>query len=165
MTWNSICVREACIDDVPVILWLIRELADFEHLLSSIETDEARLREHGFGNQPRFKILVAEDDGQVIGFLSYMIRYSIWGGAEFITLDDLFISSAVRGRGAGRALMKRLAEIAVSQNMAVRWELLPDNAPAKAFYTAIGAKISDKLIARWSVDAANVFLSEGKVSA
>ncbi|MFC4175418.1 GNAT family N-acetyltransferase [Microvirga sp. GCM10011540] len=83
-----------------------------------------------------------------------MIRYSIWGGGEFINLDDLYVRERARGLGAGRALMRRMAEIAAAQEMTVRWELLVDNMPAKRFYTMLGATISEKLIARWSVDAA-----------
>ncbi|MGO4573428.1 GNAT family N-acetyltransferase [Microvirga sp. 2TAF3] len=154
---NGVRVREAGIDDAPTILALIKELAAFENLSPFVETDEARLREHGFGDAPRFHVLLAEADGEAIGFLSYMIRYSIWGGGAFINLDDLFVSERARGRGTGRALMRRLAEIAVEKRMVVRWELLVDNGPAKAFYEAIGATISEKLIARWSVDAARAF--------
>ena len=155
---NSIVsVREARIEDVPVILELIRELAAFENLSHAVEADETTVREHGFGSEPRFKVLLAEADGEAIGFLSYMIRYSIWGGAEFINLDDLFVSERARGCGVGRMLMRRLAEIASAKTMMVRWELLPDNAPAKAFYESLGATVSDKLIARWSVEAARSF--------
>jgi GNAT superfamily N-acetyltransferase len=139
-------------------LALIKELAAFENLSSFVETDEARLLEHGFGSEPRFKVLLAEVDGEAVGFLSYMVRYSIWGGSEFINLDDLFVSEVARGRGVGRALMYRLAEVAVAQGLVVRWEVMTGNEPAKAFYGAIGARMNDKLIARWSVDAARAFI-------
>ncbi|MCB5175360.1 GNAT family N-acetyltransferase [Microvirga lenta] len=151
---RSIVVRDAEAGDVPVILDLIKELAAFENLSEAIRIDEARLREHGFGPAPRFRVLLAEDAEGAVGYLSYMIRYSIWGGGEFINLDDLYVRERARGLGAGRALMRRMAEIAAAQEMAVRWELLVDNMPAKRFYTMLGATISEKLIARWSVDAA-----------
>ncbi|WP_230533415.1 GNAT family N-acetyltransferase [Microvirga roseola] len=150
-------MREASIEDVPAILALIKELAAFENLSYAIQTDEARLREHGFGPEPRFRVLLAESNGKVLGFLSYMIRYSIWSGSDFLNLDDLFVSEAARGRGIGRALMHRLSEIAAGQGLMVRWELLVDNEPAKAFYKAIGATLSEKLIARWSVEAARSY--------
>ncbi len=155
---GGVYIREARMDDVPKILALIKELAAFENLSPYVETNEARLLEHGFGREPRFKVLLAEVNSEAVGFLSYMIRYSIWGGSEFINLDDLYVSEAARGRGAGRALMHRLAEVAVGQGMVVRWEVMTDNEPAKAFYAAIGAGISDKLIARWSPDAARAFI-------
>ena len=150
---SPVSVREAAIEDVPAILGLIRELAAFENLSDAVQADEATLREHGFGPDPRFKVLLAEADGVAIGFLSYMIRYSIWGGSEFINLDDLFVSERARGSGVGRLLMRRMAEIALEKAMPVRWELLPGNARAKTFYEALGAKISEKLIARWETDA------------
>lgn len=150
----SLIVRDAKPDDVPVLLELIQELAEFENLSHAISTDEMRLREHGFGSNPRFKVLLAEDASGVVGYLSYMVRYSIWGGGEFINLDDLYVRERARGQGAGQALMRRLAEIAVTQGMTVRWELLVDNLPARKFYTMLGAIISEKLIARWSVEAA-----------
>jgi len=160
---GQVYVREAGVHDVPRVLALINELAAFENLSPFVETDEVRLLEHGFGSHPQFKVLLAEVDGETVGFLSYMVRYSIWGGSEFINLDDLFVSEAARGRGVGRALMCRLAEIAVAQGMVVRWEVMTDNEPAKAFYTAIGAKLNEKMIARWPVDAARAFIeaSEG----
>jgi len=151
---SSVSVREARIEDVPAILGLIRELAAFENLSHAVQADEATLRAHGFGPEPRFHVLIAEAGGEVVGFLSYMIRYSIWGGGDFINLDDLFVSERARGGGVGRLLMRRMAEIAVARDMAVRWELLPDNARAKAFYEALGATVSDKLIARWTIQAA-----------
>ena len=151
---SPVTVREARIEDVPAILRLMKELAAFENLSHAVTADEARLREHGFGAEPRFKVLLAEAGGEAVGFLSYMVRYSIWGGSEFINLDDLFVSEQARGRGVGRMLMRRMAEIAVAREMLVRWELLPDNAPARTFYEALGATVSEKLIARWPVDAA-----------
>jgi GNAT superfamily N-acetyltransferase len=157
---SSVAVREARIEDVPAILKLIKELAAFENLSHTVTADEASLREHGFGAEPRFKVLLAEADGEAVGFLSYMIRYSIWGGSEFINLDDLFVSERVRGRGVGRMLMRRMAEIASARTMVVRWELLPDNAPAKAFYEALGATVFGKLIARWPVEATRSVCAE-----
>lgn len=154
---STMSVREARIEDVPAILGLMKELAAFENLSHAIQADEATLREHGFGAEPRFKVIVAEAEGEVIGFLSYMIRYSIWGGSEFINLDDLFVSERARGRGVGRLLMRRMAETASAQGMVVRWELMPDNLPAKAFYEAVGATLSEKLIARWSAEASRSF--------
>ena len=154
---RALHVRESGIEDVPTILALMKELAAFENLSDAIQTDEARLVEHGFGGEPRFKVLLAEAEGEVVGFLSYMIRYSIWGGAAFINLDDLYVRERARGCGAGRALMRHLAAIAVDKELPVRWELMVDNAPAKAFYAALGATISEKLIARWTVDAARAF--------
>lgn len=150
---SSVTVREARIEDVPTILRLIKELAAFENLSHTVRADENRLREDGFGDRPRFKVLLAEADGEVIGFLSTMVRYSIWGGGEFINLDDLYVCEKARGRGVGRLLMKRLAEMAASQGQVVRWELLPDNASAKAFYESLGANVFPKLIARWPVEA------------
>jgi GNAT superfamily N-acetyltransferase len=151
---SALVVRDARIDDVPAILALMRELAAFENLADAIRTDEATLREHGFGPEPRFRVLLAERDGEPVGFLSMMVRYSIWGGGEFINLDDLYVCERARGDGAGRALMRRLAQVAAERNMVVRWELLVDNMPARKFYTMLGATISEKLIARWPVEAA-----------
>ncbi|MFC4175419.1 GNAT family N-acetyltransferase [Microvirga sp. GCM10011540] len=72
MTLNrSIVVRDAEAGDVPVILDLIKELAAFENLSDAIRIDEARLREHGFGPAPRFRVLLAEDAEGVVGYLSY----------------------------------------------------------------------------------------------
>jgi len=159
----SLIVRDAGPDDVPVIVELIQELAKFENLSSAISTDEKRLREHGFGPHPRFKVLLAEDAGGVVGYLSYMVRYSIWSGGEFINLDDLYVREHARGLGAGQALMRRLAEVAAAQAMTVRWELLVDNLPARKFYTRLGATISEKLIARWSVEAARTLADEHPV--
>lgn len=163
MTANSpVTVREATIQDASEILALIKELAAFEDLSNAVAMDEERLREDGFGSAPRFHVLLAEDEEEVVGYLSYMIRYSIWGGGEFINLDDIYVRESARGRGAGLALMRRLAEIAAARKMTVRWELLVDNLPARKFYTMLGATISEKLIARWSVETVQALARDGQ---
>jgi len=163
MTANSpVTVREATLQDASEILALIKELAAFEDLSNAVAMDEERLREDGFGSTPRFHVLLAEDVEGVVGYLSYMIRYSIWGGGEFINLDDIYVRESARGRGAGLALMRRLAEIAAARKMTVRWELLVDNLPARKFYTMLGATISEKLIARWSVETVQALVRDGQ---
>lgn len=153
---HTVRVREAGIDDIPAILLLMEELAGFEGLSLTIETDEARLRRQGFGERPRFKLLLAERDGRAVGFLRYRRRYSVWSGSEFISLDDLFVSARAKGRGIGRALMRRLAETAAELGMAVQWNGEPDNEPAWPFH----AIVPDDAVARWSSGSPRTFAPE-----
>jgi GNAT superfamily N-acetyltransferase len=135
-------IRKATAADVPVILNFIRALAAYERAPDAVKATEADLREHGFGANPYFECLIAEEDGRAEGFAFYFFDYSTWMGRPGIYLEDIFVYPEFRGRGIGKALLQRVAAVAVERGCArLKWEVLDWNKPAIEFYEAHGAKL------------------------
>lgn len=134
-------VRPAVRADGPVICRLIRELAAYEDALDEVEVTEAGLDAVLFGPEPTVFAHVAEYRGVVAGFALWFVNFSTWTGRHGIHLEDLFVSPAVRGAGLGRALLAELAGICVERGYGrLEWVVLDWNAPALAFYGALGAQ-------------------------
>jgi len=135
-------IRPATPADVPTILHFIRELATYEREPDAVIATEADLLRDGFGPTPRFWALIAEHDGAPAGFALYFTSYSTWRGHHGIRLEDLYVTPSLRGRGIGKALLVRLAQIAVEQGCPrLEWDVLDWNAPAIAVYERLGATI------------------------
>lgn len=133
-------IRNATEGDVPEILTFIRALAAYEREPDAVKATEADLREHGFGPNPYFQCLIAEEDGRPAGFAFYFFDYSTWMGRPGIYLEDIFVYPEFRGRGIGRALLRRVAAVAVDKGCArLKWEVLDWNTPAIEFYSSMGA--------------------------
>ncbi|MCS6800407.1 MAG: GNAT family N-acetyltransferase [Chloroflexota bacterium] len=131
-------IRPAEPADVPAIVRLIQGLAEYEGLPAA--PDECRLREHLFGDRPWVEALVAEEGGQVVGFALFFSTYSTFLTQPGIYLEDLYVEPRHRRRGIGRALLSRVAAIAVARGCArLEWAVLRWNAPAIAFYDRLGA--------------------------
>jgi GNAT superfamily N-acetyltransferase len=148
-------IRPATPADVPVILRFIRELAAYEREPDSAVATEADLLRDGFGPTPRFWSLIAELDGVPAGFALCFNTYSTWEGHHGIFLEDLYVPPELRGRGVGKALLVRIAQIAVEQGCGrVNWHVLDWNAPSIAVYERLGARfLSEWRIMRLSGDA------------
>src|SRR6185437_14596588 len=139
---NALTIRPATPADVPTILRFIHELADYEREPDAVVATEADLLRDGWGATPRFTALIADYEGQPAGFALYFTSYSTWRGHHGIRLEDLYVTPALRGKGIGKALLAKLAQIAVEQGCPrLEWDVLEWNAPAIAVYEAIGAKI------------------------
>jgi GNAT superfamily N-acetyltransferase len=139
MTGTS-TVRPARPDDVPVVLSLIRELADYERSLDSVAATEADLLATLFGDAPAAYCHVADVDGEVVGFALWFLNFSTWVGTHGIYLEDLYVRPSARGTGLGRALLARLVEIARERGYGrVEWSVLNWNVDAQGFYRSIGA--------------------------
>ncbi|HZZ83138.1 MAG TPA: GNAT family N-acetyltransferase [Anaeromyxobacteraceae bacterium] len=134
-------IREATAADVPLLLQLIRDLAEYEKLRHEVVATEADLLRDGFGPERRFRALVALSDGAPAGFALWFFNYSTFQGRGGLYLEDLFVKPELRGRGLGKALFARLARLAV-ENRCGRfvWQVLDWNAPSIAFYEGLGAK-------------------------
>jgi GNAT superfamily N-acetyltransferase len=135
-------LRRAVAGDVPVVLRLVRELAEYERAPGEVVAVEADLLRDGFGpGPPRFFVELAEWDGEVAGFALWFFNYSTWQGRAGLYLEDLFVRPPWRGRGVGRALLVHLARTAVAEGCGrFVWQVLDWNAPAIAFYEALGAR-------------------------
>jgi GNAT superfamily N-acetyltransferase len=135
-------IRPAVRDDVPLILDLIRELAEYERAPDAVHATLEDLVRDGFGDRPAFHVLIADDDEGPAGFAFYFFTYSTWEGRSVLYLEDLFVRPAFRGRGIGLALMRMLASEAVTQKCArFQWQVLDWNQPAIDFYARLGADV------------------------
>jgi GNAT superfamily N-acetyltransferase len=133
-------LRTAQISDVPLILEFVRELAAYEREPDAAIATEADFIRDGFGPQKRFDCLIAEWEGQAAGFALWFYNFSTWRGRAGIHLEDLFVRPQYRGRGIGKALLLRVAAIAVEQNCPrLQWNVLDWNQTAIGFYEKIGA--------------------------
>ena len=107
-------------------------------------TEEGLLRD-GFGPNPFYCCLIAEHDGKAAGFALYFFNYSTWMGRPGLYLEDIFVPLELRGLGIGKALLQRVAAIAVEKNCPrLQWEVLDWNKPAIDFYSAMGAEFLDE---------------------
>jgi len=137
-------IRPATLHDATQLRTLIRELAEFEHELELCMIEEADLRRDGFGENPKFRALIAEWDGQPAGYALFFGYYSTWAGRGLF-LEDLFVRETFRGRGIGKALLASVARIAVQENCyGVHWEVLDWNEKAIEFYKSLGAEFRDR---------------------
>jgi GNAT superfamily N-acetyltransferase len=137
-------IRAATKADVGEILRLIRALAAYEREPDAVKATEEDLLRHGFGENPYFECLMAEWDGQAVGFALYFYDYSTWVGKPGLYLEDVFVDPPFRGKGIGKALLQRLAGIAVEKGCArLKWEVLDWNQPAIDFYASLGAEFLD----------------------
>lgn len=135
-------LRPAVAADVPTLLRLIRELAIYEREPDAAQATATDLLRDGFGPSPAFHAILAEDDGASIGFALYFFSYSTWRGRRCLYLEDLFVEPAHRGKGAGLALMRELARIAVAEECPrFVWQVLDWNEPSIAFYEKLGGSV------------------------
>jgi GNAT superfamily N-acetyltransferase len=139
-------LRPATPADVPTILAFIRELALFEREPDSVLATEADLLRDGFGMSPRFTCLIADWTQQgstaPVGFALYFTSYSTWLGHHGIRLEDLYVTPEHRGKGIGKALLARLAQIAIAEGCGrLEWDVLHWNQSAIDIYESIGATI------------------------
>src|SRR5207248_1245899 len=130
-TTGTPLIRPATIDDVSVVFALVRELATYEREPDAVVATEDDFRAALFGPAPRVWCLVADDDGEVVGFALWVVNFSTWLGKHGVYLEDLFVRPAARGRGHGRDLLRELARIAVERGYGrVEWAVLDWNSPA-----------------------------------
>jgi len=138
-------IRKATEADVPRILEFIRALAAYERAPDAVSATEAGLLRDGFGPNPFYRCLIADQDGQPAGFALYFFNYSTWMGRPGLYLEDLFVQPGFRGLGIGKALLKAVAAVAVAEGCPrLQWEVLDWNTPAIDFYRAMGAEFLDE---------------------
>lgn len=137
-------IRLATKADVPIILSLIRELAEYERAPDAVVATETGLRDVLFGPKPSAEVLLVLEKEAPVGFAVYFYNFSTWLGRPGLYLEDLFVRPNVRGKGYGRALLGRLAQIARERGCGrMEWAVLDWNEPAIQFYRNLGAKPMD----------------------
>ncbi|MGH9396609.1 MAG: GNAT family N-acetyltransferase [Terriglobia bacterium] len=135
-------IRPATLEDIPLILRLIRELADYEKAPREAVAMPEDIRRDGFSAHPKFRVVIAEWEGQAAGFALFFNNYSTWRGRPGIYLEDLFVRPEFRKKGIGKALLAHVAAIAVKEGCArFEWAVLNWNTPALEFYQSLGAQV------------------------
>ena len=140
-----IIIRPAIELDIPVILDLIRQLAEYERLAHCVIATEDRLRATLFGARPAAEVLLADRDSECAGFAVFFSTYSTFLAQPGIYLEDLYVKPHLRGKGVGLALLERLAQIALERGCGrVEWAVLNWNEPSIQFYKSLGAEPLDE---------------------
>src|SRR5438309_9283819 len=133
-------IRPACLEDVPIILQLIRDLATYERAPDEVTATEEQLVDVLFGARPAAEVLLAFEGESPVGFAVFFHNFSTWLGRPGLYLEDLFVKPDKRGKGYGRALLVELARIARNRGCGrMEWEVLDWNEPAIKYYREIGA--------------------------
>jgi GNAT superfamily N-acetyltransferase len=141
-------IRPARVQDVPIVLQLIRDLATYERAPDEVVATEEQLIDVLFGERRVAKVLLAFEGESPVGFAVYFYNFSTWLGRAGLYLEDLFVRPEKRGKGYGRALLVELAKIARDHGCGrMEWAVLDWNEPAIDFYRALGAKPMDE----WTV--------------
>ncbi|MBN8840258.1 MAG: GNAT family N-acetyltransferase [Sphingomonadales bacterium] len=144
----TVSIRPSTPQDCGTILRFVRELAEYEREPDAVEANEAMLADALFATPPAAEALIAERDGVAIGFALFFHNFSTWTGKRGIYLEDLYVTPAARGSGAGKALLVHLAGLALDRGCArFEWSVLDWNTPAIDFYRTMGATGMDE----WTV--------------
>ena len=141
MTNHALRLRPAQPDDVALILQLIHELAEFEHLRDEVSATESQLNEHLFGAQRYAEVLLAHVNDQPAGFALFFHNYSTFMSKPGIYLEDLYVRDQFRAQGVGTALLKAVGQLAMTRNCGrYEWSVLNWNKRAIEFYEKMGAR-------------------------
>jgi GNAT superfamily N-acetyltransferase len=139
---EAFTLRPAAPADLPAIVGLIRELADFEHLSHLVVVTPESLQPHLFGDKPAAEAVVAEAQGQVVAFALFFTNFSTFLGRPGLYLEDLYVQHAHRGAGLGKALLQHLGALAVERGCGrFEWSVLDWNENAIRFYEKMGATV------------------------
>jgi GNAT superfamily N-acetyltransferase len=141
---SNLILRFAEPTDYSVLFQLIQGLAEYEKLSHAVTGDALALKEHLFGSHRYIEVILAETSGQAVGFALFFHNYSTFLTKPGIYLEDLFVLPEYRRQGIGKALISKVAQIAIERDCGrLEWSVLDWNEPAKAFYGSMGASILD----------------------
>lgn len=161
---RTLTLRSATVADVPVILQGIRGLADYERLAHECVATEDQLRDTLFGARPAAEVLLAHLDAEPAGFALFFHNYSTFLARPGLYLEDLFVEPRFRGLGVGKALLARLAALAVERQCGrLEWSVLDWNVDAIGFYEKLGARgMTEWTVHRLTGDALHALAKEGQ---
>jgi len=135
----AVTIREGKKEDLPRVLELIRELAEFEKALDEVNNTVEMMERDGFGSTPVFGLYVAEKEGNIIGIAIYYYRYSTWKGKS-LYLEDIIVTESERGTGVGTMLFEKVVKIARDEKCTqMMWQVLDWNGKAIKFYERYNA--------------------------
>lgn len=161
---EKMTIRPAVINDVPVILAFVRELAIYEKLLHEVVATEALFTDYLFGDRPVAEVIIAEWEHKPVGFALFFPNFSTFLGRPGIYLEDLFVLTEMRGKGIGKAMLTYLAHLTRQrQGGRLEWSVLDWNEPAIRFYRSIGAvAMDDWTVQRLTGDALEALAAQHK---
>jgi GNAT superfamily N-acetyltransferase len=140
----EITIRKATKNDLPEVLNLIKELALFERQPQEVTITLEQLEQDGFGEHPLYWIILAENNGEIVGMSFYYIRYSTWKG-RCLYLEDLVVKEAYKQKGIGSLLFKATLDAAKVMNAKLMtWQVLDWNEPAIEFYKKFNAELDEE---------------------
>lgn len=143
---NEFTIRQGRKEDLPRVLELVKELAEFEKAPHEVTNTVSMMEEDGFGPNPVYGFFVCESGGNIIGLSLYYWRYSTWKGKR-LYLEDIIVTEKERGKGVGKMLFDRTMEKALEEKCTgMMWQVLDWNEPAIKFYQKYGANMSDEWI-------------------
>lgn len=153
-------------EDVPSIIGLIRELAEFERLAHEVQIEPGPLNEHLFGARPYAEAIMARVGAETVGFALFFHNYSTFVGRPGLYLEDLYVRPEYRGHGYGEELLRYLAALAVERRCGrLEWSVLDWNEKAIAFYRKLGAvAMDDWTVYRVAGDALEKLASKGAMT-
>ena len=142
-----ITIRPAVIEDAALVLHFVRELAIYEKAEHEVLATEETIRSSIFSADSHVSALICEQDNQPIGMAVYFFNYSTWLAKPGLYLEDLYVSPEHRGKGAGKQLLQRMAQIALEKGCGrFEWSCLDWNKPSRDFYESIGAVSQDEWV-------------------
>ena len=144
---QDIQIQFATKEDLPASKKFILDLAEYEKLSHTVKLTDENLEKNLFGERPYAECLIARIQNNPVGFALFFPTFSTFEGRPGIHLEDLYVNPEHRGKGAGKALLKKLAEITIERNFKrLEWIVLDWNKPSIDFYNSIGAKPQDEWI-------------------
>ncbi len=140
-------IRAAKVEEVPLVLKFIVELAEYEGLAGEVEATEELLRENLFGRRPSAEVVFGCLEGVPVGFALFFQNFSTFQGKPGIYLEDLYVKKEVRGKGFGTVMLAYLADLTLRRNGGrLEWGVLTWNTPAREYYAAIGALPQERFL-------------------
>lgn len=160
---NAIKIKSATVSDIPLILSLIKELADYEKLSHEVVATEEALKKTLFGQHSHAEIIIGYLNDIPVGFALFFHNYSTFLGRPGVYLEDLYVKKDVRGNGVGQKMLSYIARIAKERECGrLEWSVLDWNEPAINFYKSVGAKPMDEwTVYRLTGDALDKFAASG----
>ncbi len=144
---KQLSIRKAVAKDTALILHFIRELAIYEKAEHEVKATEHTIKQSIFANDSHVSALICEQGDQALGMAIYFYNYSTWLAKPGLYLEDLYVSPEHRGQGAGKLLLKKMAQIALKDNCGrFEWSCLDWNKPSRDFYQSIGAQSQDEWV-------------------
>jgi len=144
---NPLSIRPAGLADSELILHFIRELAIYEKAEHEVQATVETIAATIFSKDSHVNALICEQSGQAVGIAIYFFNYSTWLAKSGLYLEDLYVSPEHRGKGAGKLLLKKMAQIAIQKDCGrFEWSCLDWNKPSRDFYQSIGAKSQDEWV-------------------
>ena len=139
-------IRKGVISDLPEVLTLIKELAEYEKAPLEVENSLAEMQKDGFGDHPIYRLYVAELDRKIVGIAIFYYKYSTWKG-KCIFLEDIIVTEKMRGNKIGALLFEKVISIAKEEKVRrLEWQVLDWNEPAINFYNKYEANLDPEWI-------------------